>query len=168
MKKTNLTYVKKSYGVNPKQKFVKCVLDYEINLDKIPGIQTLACMPEFEDFINTLVYDAKVPCYDTDMDGFPSAHGVLVFRSEGIAQCSPADEFDAELGKKLALTRAQRQAFGDASAFYDALTEIIHNEFDGLYGLMFGCMNSRHNCAVHEHELTGHTAYFEGQNPVKD
>lgn len=157
MKKTNLTYVKKSYGVNPKKKFVKCVLDYEINLDKIPGIQTLAQMPEFENFINNLVYVYNIPCYDTDVEGFHSDCGVLVFTTEAVAQCAPGDEFNEDLGRKLALTRAQKQAFQTARGFYSELFSLVDNEFAGLVDLIYGSDMSADKCKVHEHELTGHT-----------
>lgn len=157
MKKTNLTYVKKSYGVNPEKKFVKCALDFEINLDKIPGIQTLAVVPGFEDFINELVYAYKIPCYDTDADGFPSEYGVLVFTTEAVANCAPGDEFDAELGKKLALTRSQKQAFQTARDLYASLFKFVDDEFSGLMGLIYGSELSADKCKKHEHELTGHT-----------
>ena len=156
MKKTNLTYVKKSYGVNPKKNFVKCVLDYEINLDKIPGIQTLALMPGFEDFINKLVYRYDVPCYDTDVEGFPSDYGVLVFTTEAVANCAPGDEFNEETGKKLALTRAQKQAFRTARDLYASLFKLVDDEFCGLMGLIYGSDMSADKCKAHEHEITGH------------
>lgn len=157
MKKTNLTYVKKSYGVNPEKKFVKCVLDYEINLDKIPGIQTLAVVPGFEDFINELVYRYDVPCYDTDVEGFTSEYGVLMFTTKAVANCAPGDEFDVELGKKLALTRAQKQAFQTARDFYASLFKLVDDEFSGLMGLIYGAELSADKCKAHEHEITGHT-----------
>lgn len=160
MKKTNLTYVKKSYGVNPEKKFVKCALDFEINLDKIPGIQTLAVIPGFEDFINTLVYAGNIPCYDTDTEGFPSDYGVLVFTTEAVAYCAPGDDFDAELGKKLALTRAQKQAFITARDFYSELFKFVDDEFCGLMGLVYGSELSADKCKKHEHELTGHVSQY--------
>lgn len=156
MRKTNLTYVRKSYGVNPKKKFVKCVLDYEINLDKIPGIQYLAQMPDFENYINTLAYQYNVPVYDTDCEGIPSEYGVIMFTTEGMAQCADGDTFDESLGKKLALTRAQRKAFSNADEFYGNLCDITENVFEGLYCLQYGALKSSTKCKIHEHELTGH------------
>lgn len=160
MKKTNVTYVRKAYGVNPDKRFVKCVLDYEINLDKIPCIQFLAQMPEFEDFINTLVYKNGVHQYDCDNEGWPSEYGVLSFTTEGVANCADSDDFDEDLGKKLALTRAQKQAFQSAERFYWTLTDMFANVIDESYNLCNGCRHSAVNCKMHEYELTGHTPNF--------
>lgn len=155
MKRTNLTYVKKTYGVNEKKKFVKCTLQYEINLDKIPGIYALVNMPVFDNLINTMVYKYDIPRYNCDSRGVNSDIGVLVFSTTATATCAPTDTFDVELGKKLSLTRAQKQAFQTAQAFYAELINIIEETFEGVYRLHCGSMESAQKCHIHEYKLTG-------------
>lgn len=161
--KTNLTYVKKRFGVNPNKKFVKCVLDFEINLDKVPGIELLAEMPEFTNLINTLVYCKGVNLVDIDSMCNESEYGTLVFTTEALAKCAPNDEFDQDLGEKLAMTRAQKQAFRVAESFYSDVQNVVINKFDGLWDLLYGSLFAAENCKAHEYELTGYTPEYNAE-----
>ena len=148
MAKTNVKYVNKAYGVNRNEGIVTCTLDYVIDLDKIPGIHFLSGLPEFNDFINTLVYCEGVKLYDE------SEYGVLQFRVKDIAFCSTEDEFDEVIGKRLALTRAQKMAFRNAKYFYNEISYIVDRYRQELNNLVFNSFISEETCHNHEFELT--------------
>lgn len=148
MAKTNVKYVNKAYGVNRNEGIVTCTLDYVIDLDKIPGIHFLGELNEFNDFINTLIYCEGVKYIDQD------GWGALQFRVKEIAFCSTEDEFDEVLGKRLALTRAQKMAFRNTKYFYDEISNIINRYRQELNNLAFNSFVSEERCHNHEFELT--------------
>ena len=148
MGKTNVNYLKKSFGVNPNEKTVTCTLDFTINLDNIPGIDVLCHMDEFNDFINSLVYCNGVKLNDW------SNYGVLQFRVKDIAFCSTEDVFDELLGKHLSLTRAQKLAFRTAKYFYNEISNIFNKYRERLNIFTFNSFESEEKCHNHEFELT--------------
>lgn len=148
MAKTNVKYVNKTYGVNKNEKTVKCNLDYVIDLDSIPGINFLCNLDEFNDFINTLIYCEGVKYIKQNV------YGSLQFRVREIAFCSTEDEFDELTGKRLALTRAQKQAFRNTKCFYDTILSMLGKYYSSILDLYQNCYNSEQNCHNHEFELT--------------
>ena len=150
---TNVTYTIKVYGVSEKNGYVYCTVEYEINLDKVPGIDMLRHTEEFEDLINSLIYLNDVKCYDKTYDGFESTNGVLSFKAEGMAKCSPDDKFDEELGKKIALTRAQAEAFNTASEVYFEFVRIVENYMYGIANLAYNSKATEYNCKSHVIDL---------------
>lgn len=117
--KTNVTYLKHVYTVNENKKTVHCQLQFGINMNKLPGIDWLDANQQFVDFINELIDCgfAKL-VYDKNIT-------YLAFNAEGIAHCSPDDDFDASLGKKIASTRAQKKSFMIAKNLYDNIYEFF-------------------------------------------
>lgn len=162
MAKTNVNYVSKVYGINEKKRFVKCSLTFEIDLDKVPGIEMLETSQKYDDFVNSLINSNQVKCFNATAEGIYSVHGVLVFKTEGIAQCSPEDEFDVELGRKLACTRAQRAAFIRANALYRKFGDILYEPLEQMYDLGVNSLTAFERCFRHEHELTGNEPSYEG------
>jgi hypothetical protein len=148
MAKTNVKYVNKAYGVNRNEGIVTCTLDYVIDLDKIPGINLLCELDEFNDFINTLIYCEGVKYIDQNVCG------ALQFRVKEIAFCSTEDEFDEVIGKRLALTRAQKIAFRNTKYFYNEISNIINRYRQELNNLAFNSFISEERCHNHEFELT--------------
>ena len=150
MAKTNVKYVHTTYGVNHYEKTVTCVLDYEINLDSVPGIEFIANIPEFNDFVNRLVYQYGVKYIDTDF----SVYGVLRFRVTDIAFCSTDDTFDEVIGKRLSNTRAQKLAFRNTKYFYNDIATIVKRYLEEINNLSFNCNECEKDCHNHEFEVT--------------
>ena len=166
--KTNVIYLNQEYSVNPDKQAVHCRLTYAINLDMIPGIDVLVSSPEFDDYMEYLTnkYDGVSTFYEnnitvTHYDGSSTTHetnhGFLVFESTGLCKCAPQDNFDADLGKKIASTRAQEMAFKDTKVFYEDLANMVMGMFGDLFSLIENCENSAKKCKKHSHDLTGHT-----------
>ena len=144
MAKTNVKYVKKVFGVNHEEKTVTCVLTYEIDTRSIPGINILTNLPEYNDFINCLVYQVGVKYND----------GVLQFKVQDIAFCASDDEFNETLGKQLALTRAQKLAFRNSKYFYYDIARMFKNYYEKFNTLEWNCRQCEINCHEHEFEIT--------------
>lgn len=152
MAKTNVNYVHKSFRVDKHEKTVTCTLDYEIPMNKIPGFANLIQIDAVADFINRLIYQYGVKFISGDDKGT-----ALRFRTQDIAFCSTEDEFDIELGKKLALTRAQKLAFRNTKYFYRDLMNIVIDTFGDLDVLGSNCEFCEYDCHNHEFELTNST-----------
>lgn len=153
MAKTNVTYTNKVYGVSEKNKYVRCTVTFEINLDKVPGIDMLKNTEEYEDLINSLIYFNDVKCYDKTHEGIESKNGVLSFTSDGIAACSPKDDFDADLGRKIALTRAQADAFNTVSTIYFEFMNILQKYLIRIANLAYNSKETEYNCKSHVIDL---------------
>ena len=78
----------------------------------------------------------------------------MQFRVREIAFCSTEDEFDELTGKRLALTRAQKQAFRNTKCFYDTILSMLGKYYSSILDLYQNCYNSEQNCHNHEFELT--------------
>lgn len=152
--KTNVVYTSKVFGVSEKNKTVKCVLTYEVNLDKIPGMSIMMELDDVRDYLDTLLCEKSAYISDFDSCLRVSENGVLSFKTEGFAACSPSDEFDEELGKKIALTRAQRKAFDKMASMYSNLFDIVYSSLcERLGGLEIGCAEAFAKCGEHIEEL---------------
>lgn len=151
--KTNVTYLNQKFNVNPKKNTVHCLLTWYINLNNIPGIEYLTNgMDEFNKYIKKYI-DSGVEWYE---DSKTKGVGGLKFVTKGIAKCAPGDNFDEKLGRHLALTRAQREAFNISCQFYTGIYGIINSIFKGIGNLAINSFWSRENCHKHECDLTGH------------
>ena len=148
MAKTNVNYVKTSYGVNPQEKSVTCVIDYEISMDKIPSIEILTEMDEFNEYITRLVYQHGVKYINK------GRYGALQFRTQDIAYCANSDTFDENIGKRLAQTRAQKLAFRYTKLFYKDITDMLFKRFTKILNLSDNCFGCEWDCHNHEFELT--------------
>lgn len=124
------------YSVNKEKRMVTCVLQYNISI------------PSLED--NTGIDPSTQ--WPTQWQK-PSAHvhpytGSLMrvysrslfegkkLKAIGHAVCSPDDEFDEEVGKKIALTRAENKAYANTLCIVDAaVTEItsVYTELVGIF-----------------------------------
>ena len=162
--KTNVVYLNQEFNVNPEKQAVHCRLIYGINLDSIPGIQLLDNSDIFKDYIDDLSnpYNGICEYYDEAVEDrtgtiFYTDRGWLIFETEGISKCAPNDNFNAELGKKVASTRAQENAFKDANMFYEDIKTIVNAEFNGLDTVIRGTLNAINKCKKHVCDLTGHT-----------
>lgn len=119
------------YSVNKEKRMVTCVLQYNISI------------PSLED--NTGI-DPSAQCQK------PSAHvhpytGSLMrvysrslfegkkLKAIGHAVCSPDDEFDEEVGKKIALTRAENKAYANTLCIVDAAVAEITSVYTELVGI---------------------------------
>lgn len=162
--KTNVIYLNQEYNVNPGKQAVHCRLTFGINLDLIPGINLLENSEMFNDYINDLT-DKNVGCADfvneavenTQGTIFYTERGWLIFETEGLCKCAPQDNFDAELGKKIASTRAQEEAFKTANLLFIDIHNIVVDEFAGFDVLFTGTADAIKKCKKHAHDLTGHT-----------
>ena len=63
-----------------------------------------------------------------------------------------------ELGKKIASTRAQKEAFRKTNDFYIDLKQIITWEFEDLDVLIKGSKDAIQNCKKHVYDLSGYTS----------
>lgn len=150
MAKTNVKYAHTAYGVNHQEKTVTCVLDYDINLDSVPGIEFISEISEFNDFINRLVYNYGVKYIENDS----TTYGILRFRVTDIAFCSSDDTFDEVIGKRLSNTRAQKLAFRNTKYFYNDIAKIVMHYVDENNNLAYNCFECEHDCHNHEFEVT--------------
>ena len=113
--KTNVNYTNVEYEVDETNKTVKCYLDYDIQLYKYP-------LNDLNLDINILIsilkkFDINSIRYNDD--GRP----YLEMTSMGSAKCHVHDEYNEEIGKRIALTRSQAKAFETTCKIYDAICE---------------------------------------------
>lgn len=148
MAKTNVNYVKTVYGVNPEERSVTCVIDYEVSLDKIPSIEILMEMDDFNEYMTCLVYRHGIKYVDK------GRYGALQFRSHDIAYCADEDTFDENIGKRLAQTRAQKLAFRHTKLFYQDIANMLFTRFSMIDDMSINCFDCETDCHNHEFELT--------------
>lgn len=142
--KTNVEYVQKDYFVNESKDTVVCNLLFQIDLDKIRSLVSLVNDQRIKDFINQ--FDPVV-CFKHQNIGS------LFFEVTGRADKNPTDNFDEDLGKKIALTRAQSQAFEIANLFYRDLNRKFMEVISDINYLVQGSHTSIVNCNTHVREL---------------
>lgn len=150
--KTNVTYLNKAYNINPDKGVVFCMLDFMIDLNKIPGIEMLVHNDDFVQYMNKITDEYKGFAtfeYLNCLDDF----GRIYIRTTGIAKCSPNDNFDEELGKKIALTRTQKKAFQIAKDFYWNIFSILMKDVNNIVRLGVNCDSSAYICKAHEYKL---------------
>jgi hypothetical protein len=148
MGKTNLTFVKKAFLIEREEKLVECELQFNIDLDRIPGIQMLYNAPEFVDYLNTLS-----KCID--VKHIKKGHyGKLRFIVRDIAFCATDDVFDEGIGTRLAHTRTQKLAFRTAKCFYRDVLNILNKYLTRIVNLENNCAECEYDCHRHEFEIT--------------
>lgn len=147
--KTKVHYLKPSYDFRPEKGQVICTLDFFINLNEIPCIETLWNNKKFQKLISRFriyeYYDGTYPDIEMTINGY--------------ADTNEGDTFDQEFGRKIALTRAQKKAFKIAREFYYDCFKIIsdliygNNVTLGLENLSINCHASYNNCHCHIRKL---------------
>ena len=146
--KTGVRYLKVNYNVNKDKRVVACHLVWGINMSKIPYIDMLI---ESDVFKNIVLPQGNVSLYENDSTG--KLEYYITIETVGFADCCPEDEFDTDLGKKIALTRAQRYAFTDAANFYNDCMNIMLNCGDRFSQLFDNCANANESCIDHIDKL---------------
>ena len=147
MSKTKVIYTSEKFFVNKEKRTVACAIEFEINLLEIEAVQRMLTFPQFADFLNETNINL-----DYDEENF----GVYKFKVSGKAKAADVDEFDEQLGKRLAKTRAQEKAFIAANEFYCKVGDFIHKfvlkDFENLIN---GTEKAFWKCVDHERKLTG-------------
>jgi hypothetical protein len=118
--KTGVRYLNVQYNVNPGKRVVACHLTFGLNLNRIPHIEMLEGNEEF----NKLIFN-EFRVEDWCVNDYDEYEPHVVTEVVAFADCAPEDEFDAELGKKIALTRAQAGAFDTAAYIYERIQNIF-------------------------------------------
>lgn len=147
MSKTKVIYTSEKFFVNKEKRTVACAIEFEINLLEIEAVQRMLTFPQFANFLNETNINL-----DYDEENF----GVYKFKVSGKAKAADVDEFDEQLGKRLAKTRAQEKAFIAANEFYCKVGDFIHKlmlkDFENLIN---GTERAFWKCVDHERKLTG-------------
>ena len=142
--KTHLEYVEHKEYVNAKQGICVSVLTFRIKLSNLPEYDMLWDFEPLKKYINTL---------DHRIDDIFNEYVYYTVRGKSI--CSRNDTFDEELGKHIALTRAQEKAFKTAANFYLNIFNIMHRNLMCKYDtLLSNCLCSAINEHNHIHKLT--------------
>jgi hypothetical protein len=76
--------------------------------------------------------------------------GNILFHCVGEAVCCPDDTYDFEVGRRLAYTRAQANAFKEAARLY---AEIGRRFIEDLDNTINNCMRSAVSCDFHTYEI---------------
>lgn len=97
---------------------------------------------------------------DVHPSGKCNAHvdsrGYLVIEATGVARCNEVDEFDEDLGVKLATTRAQERIFAAAGKFFDTIVYTVQQLFMFKFeDYVMGNYNAAIQCVLHAFELQG-------------
>jgi activator of HSP90 ATPase len=103
--KTQVKFCNKDYNVNPKKKTVACILECSMQLDKHPAWYDLS----------EKMYSKRFAYVDYTGN----------FKVVGIAKCDELDQFDVELGKKIAEARAKKKALSIASRVYQQIAHYL-------------------------------------------
>ncbi len=147
-KKTHLEYVEHKEYVNTKQGICISVLTFRIKLNNLPEYDDMLWDFEpFKKYIDTL---------DHRIDDNNYCEEYIYWTVRGKSICSENDKFDEELGKHIALTRAQEKAFITASKFYRKIFHIITDNLLSKYDILqSNCFCSSKKEAKHVHKLIG-------------
>lgn len=143
--KTHLEYVEHKEYVNAKQGICVSVLTFRIKLSNLPEYDMLWDFEPLKKYINTL---------DHRIDDIFNEYVYWTVRGKSI--CSENDTFDEELGKHIALTRAQEKAFKTAGNFFVNIYNIINRNLMYKYETLgLNCFNSILKESEHVCQLTG-------------
>ena len=120
------------YSVNKEKRMVTCVLQYNIS---IPSLEDKTGFDPSKQWQKP---SAHVHPYTGSL---MSVYSRALFdgkklKAIGHAVCSPDDEFDEEVGKKIALARAENKAYANTLCIVDAaVTEItyVYTELVGIF-----------------------------------
>ena len=146
-KKTGVRYLKVNYNVNPKKNVITCHLIFGLNLTRMPFIEMLIQNERINDLFNK---EFKINWYqDENEEVNPYVTSEIV----AFAYCAPEDKFDAELGKKIALTRAQAGAFDTAAYIYEKIQDIFIKAANEIDVRFENCIDSIDKCNCHVETL---------------
>ena len=145
--KTGVSYLDVKYNWNENKRVVACHLKWGINLSRVPFIDMLSGSTRFKNFLNKF----NIEEWENDETGDVSIYAVLELT--GLAYCDPSDNFDVELGKKIALTRAQQGAFEDAEYFWNMCEDIMLEAANRFSAISENCVGSYTKCKDHVNEL---------------
>jgi hypothetical protein len=147
--KTGVCYLDVNYNVNTNKRAVACNLTFGINLNRIPFNDMLLGSVRFKEFLDNNFYIEDWLLGDNNEEGTYAVANIV-----GLSYCHPEDEFDAELGKKIALTRAQEGAFEQAQVFWNKAEEVMLEAANRFSVISENCDDSRIKCIEHTNELS--------------
>ena len=145
--KTGVSYLDVKYNWNENKRVVACHLKWGINLDRVPFIDMLTGSVQFKNFLDKFTLEE----WENDETGDIGIYAVS--EVTGLAYCDPSDNFDVELGKKIALTRAQQGAFEEASYFWNKCEDIMLEAANRFSVISENCVDSYIKCKEHVYEL---------------
>lgn len=146
-KRTGVCYLNVNYNINDRKRIISCILNSGINLDKMPNIDMLVENDKFK----SLLAKSTIETWENPDNGNTETY--LIFNTVGFAYCTENDEFDIELGKKIALTRAQKMAFNKAKEFYTLCGDYILDASKEIFKLAQNSHMSNLSCKDHVEEL---------------
>ena len=146
--KTGVRYLNVQYNVNPGKRVVACHLTFGLNLNRIPFIEMLK---DNDEFIKLVEKEFRVEDWAINDNEWYEPH--VVTEIVAFADCAPEDEFDAELGKKIALTRAQAGAFDTAAYIYERIQDIFIKAANEIDVRFENCIDSIDKCNCHVETL---------------
>ena len=135
--KTTVKYSKESYRevtLEDGRKQIICDLVAEIKLFNIRNFEWL-------------VNDEMVYAF---LKGKLNKNGNYVIHTRGIATCAPSDEYNYETGRRIAFTRAQREAFNTAAG---VISEVARRFVDDLQNTAENCFMAADDCLFHTYVL---------------
>lgn len=135
--KTTVKYSKESYRevtLEDGRKQIICDLVAEIKLFNIRNFEWL-------------VNDEMVYAF---LKGKLNKNGNYVIHTRGIATCAPSDEYNYEAGRRIAFTRAQREAFNTAAG---VISEVARRFVDDLQNTAENCFMAADDCLFHTYVL---------------
>lgn len=138
--KTTVEYKRVSYSNDTKT--VKCDLVFAVQINRVQNIENLLRIPAVYSYVSK----------------FADKHGNILMHTFGSATCNIADKFDYETGRRLAFTKAQRNAFNITTEFYD---EIIRRATTDILHTSDNCVISSMKCEAHIMDLSGYADKFE-------
>lgn len=147
-KKTGVRYLNVHYNVNPGKRVVACHLTFGLCLNNIPHIEMLKDNDEF----NKLIFE-EFRVEDWSIDEYNLFEPHVVCEIVGFADCAPEDEFNEEIGKKIASTRAQIGAFDTAAYIYERIQNIFINAANDIDIRLENCVLSIDNCDNHINDI---------------
>lgn len=146
-KTTGVRYLNVKYNVNEEKNVVTCVLDFGLNLKRLPYAAMLLDNDRIFDLFNK---EFKIEFYQ-DENGETNPY--VTTQIIAFANCSPEDNFDTELGKKIALTRAQSGAFDTTAYIYDVIQDELLNIANTFDIRAENCVDSIQKCNDHVNYL---------------
>lgn len=121
-RKTLVEYVKHTEYVNAQKKICVSVLKFRICLNKLPN---WSGMLDYFESLNIYLGN-----FDVTLEHDPVQYGsksYVNFTVRGIAKCNDNDKFDENIGKHIALSRAQAKAFATAERFYTGFSKVVYD-----------------------------------------
>lgn len=116
-------------------KVVRCVLSAEVQLNRVKYIEHMLEAHDVKAYLKKR----------TRLD-----NGNVLISASAIAKCNPSDEYNFEIGRRIAYTRAQEKAFVEASIIYDT---IVSRMFTDIYNTTVNCLGSASACFSHAFHL---------------